>query len=284
MTPSPRRCRGRATEGSFWEISTAAHIDWPQQSRLLELVADGDENMVLVSTVVDHAGPPRTDTDLDGAGIEELASVGRELAHADPQASLAAGGDPEDRNVIIDLHRPAPDPVIPPHPFGDVPAWADPSVDWASWHGYLSGSGSFRPRAPMRRGEAARFLFRVHGRPAAAAHGFEDVPGSLGPAVSWVSDDTDHPPFMTGFGPRFRPTASLSRAEAARVLHRLAGSPDVSGVEQRFDDVPPWADAAVRWLTNTGEPPYATGFGDGFRPRRPVSRAELVRMVFRINR
>jgi len=99
---------GTGTDGSFWEISTAAHIDWPQQSRLLELVVDGDGELALVSTVIDHAGPPRTDTDLTGASIEDLASVGRELAHADPQASLGAAGDPEDRNVIIALHRPAP--------------------------------------------------------------------------------------------------------------------------------------------------------------------------------
>jgi metallophosphoesterase (TIGR03767 family) len=99
---------GTGTQGSFWEISTAAHIDWPQQARLLELVADDAGDLVLVSTVVDHAGPPRTDTDLAGATVEDLASIGRELAYDDPQAALAARGDPEDRNVIIDLHRPAP--------------------------------------------------------------------------------------------------------------------------------------------------------------------------------
>ncbi|HYF47623.1 MAG TPA: hypothetical protein VD926_15515, partial [Acidimicrobiales bacterium] len=113
-TPAP----GTGTDGSFWEISTAAHIDWPQQSRLLELVADGDDNMVLVATAIDHTGPATTDTDLTGATVEELASIGRELAHEDPQATLDARGQPEDRNVIFDLHRPAPDPVIPPNGFG----------------------------------------------------------------------------------------------------------------------------------------------------------------------
>jgi metallophosphoesterase (TIGR03767 family) len=99
---------GTPTAGSFWELSTAAHIDWPQQSRLVELVADGAGNLLLVSTVIDHDGPARTDTDLTGATVEELASVGRELAHEDPQGSLAARGGPEDRNVIIHTRRPAP--------------------------------------------------------------------------------------------------------------------------------------------------------------------------------
>ena len=38
-----RAARRRARrEGGFWQVTTASHIDWPQQSRLLDLVDNGD--------------------------------------------------------------------------------------------------------------------------------------------------------------------------------------------------------------------------------------------------
>ncbi len=37
------RARGRpAVGGGFWEVNTASHVDWPQQSRIVELVDNGD--------------------------------------------------------------------------------------------------------------------------------------------------------------------------------------------------------------------------------------------------
>jgi metallophosphoesterase (TIGR03767 family) len=98
---------GTPTEGSIWEISTAAHIDWPQQSRLLELVRDRQGNLLLVTTSIDHGGRPQPDTDLSDATVAELAAIARELAHNDPQGSVEARGAPEDRNTVIHLNRPA---------------------------------------------------------------------------------------------------------------------------------------------------------------------------------
>ena len=43
----------------FWEIVTAAHTDWPQQSRLLDLVDNADGTLSLFGTIVDHGGPAR---------------------------------------------------------------------------------------------------------------------------------------------------------------------------------------------------------------------------------
>ena len=40
--------------GGFWEITTASHIDWPQQSRLLDLLDNRDGTLSLFSTVLDH--------------------------------------------------------------------------------------------------------------------------------------------------------------------------------------------------------------------------------------
>jgi len=100
--------------GDFWEISTAAHIDWPQQSRMIELVDNGDGTMSLVLTILDHAGPanpggPSAGEEQGQASdqVLDIAATGREISYNDYQASRGARGDPADRNLIIKLGRPA---------------------------------------------------------------------------------------------------------------------------------------------------------------------------------
>ncbi len=96
---------GVPTVGGYWEISTASHLDWPQQSRLVELVPVGRRHLALVCTMVDHAGA----ADPSGErGVERLASIARALAYADPQSASSARGDAVDRNVIIGFDRPPP--------------------------------------------------------------------------------------------------------------------------------------------------------------------------------
>jgi 3',5'-cyclic AMP phosphodiesterase CpdA len=109
--------------GDFWEISTAAHIDWPQQARMIELIDNGDHTMSLVLTILDHAGPPNpggapsssppdfTANGASGQQVLKLASIGRELAYNDYQGSRGARGGPDDRNVIIVLDKPWPYPT-----------------------------------------------------------------------------------------------------------------------------------------------------------------------------
>jgi hypothetical protein len=92
----------------FWEITTAAHIDWPQQSRLIELVRNGDGTLSLVLTIVDHEGPARPSAGWAGRSIERLASIARELSYNDYQGSRGARGEREDRNVIVKMNRPWP--------------------------------------------------------------------------------------------------------------------------------------------------------------------------------
>jgi hypothetical protein len=100
----------------FYEVSTAAHIDWPQQSRIIELVDNGDGTISLVLTMLDHDGPANpggAQTPCSGcanAGNEvlKLGSVARELSYNDYQGSRGARGGPDDRNVIIKLDRPPP--------------------------------------------------------------------------------------------------------------------------------------------------------------------------------
>jgi hypothetical protein len=117
--PPPPLCAAAAScpNPHFWHISTASHIDWPQQSRLIELVDDGGE-MSFVLTMLDHDGPanaggPQPPRDGQGAapsGVSRLASIGREIAYNDFQAGQFSGaeGDRQDRNVILPTDRPPP--------------------------------------------------------------------------------------------------------------------------------------------------------------------------------
>ena len=110
-----------AGPGDFWEVSTAAHLDWAQQARMIELVQDGGE-LKLVLTLLDHAGPPypggppplcaESERSCGQAGeqVLRLASIGREIAYNDYQGGRFTGGrgDRADRNLLIPLGRPYP--------------------------------------------------------------------------------------------------------------------------------------------------------------------------------
>jgi hypothetical protein len=104
--------------GGFWEIVTAAHTDWPQQSRLIDLVDNADGTLSLLTSVVDHLSdpqaprrPPRAGRVLSRAEVQWLASVGRELAYNDPQESPGRSGTRQDRNVELVVRNPyAPTP------------------------------------------------------------------------------------------------------------------------------------------------------------------------------
>ena len=70
--------------GGFWEINTAAHIDYPQQSRMVEVADNSDTTLSIFTTIVDHAGPAdyRRRPELDG----RPGGLSRELSVNDPQA------------------------------------------------------------------------------------------------------------------------------------------------------------------------------------------------------
>ncbi|MGH2752606.1 MAG: hypothetical protein ACRDK3_17310 [Actinomycetota bacterium] len=99
----------------FWEINTASHIDWPQQTRLLELAwkpgVRAKDTLFVYATVVDHAAPPEL-PDPESVPVEDyLAALARIEAYHDAcvrsgQAKCEANGEPEDRNVKLVMKAP----------------------------------------------------------------------------------------------------------------------------------------------------------------------------------
>jgi metallophosphoesterase (TIGR03767 family) len=93
--------------GGFWQITTASHIDWPQQARLIE-VLQADGLLVLGCTVVD-TDAPASYAGLDGPDDPAgMASLARELAANDWQVREAitadggaGAGTADDRNVVL---------------------------------------------------------------------------------------------------------------------------------------------------------------------------------------
>ncbi|MEV7390278.1 MULTISPECIES: TIGR03767 family metallophosphoesterase [unclassified Streptomyces] len=88
---------------SFWEITTASHVDYPHLARIVELVDNKDGTISLFTTLIESAAPHRTDfTDLSQTG---LAALYRELAFNAPGASKALAGNPVDRNTELVLKK-----------------------------------------------------------------------------------------------------------------------------------------------------------------------------------
>ncbi|MEU2772363.1 TIGR03767 family metallophosphoesterase [Streptomyces sp. NPDC007162] len=94
----------KASNGtSFWEITTASHVDHPQLARVVELVDNKDGTVSLFTTLIESAAPHRTDfTDLSQTG---LAALYRELAFNAPGSSKALGGAASDRNTELVLKK-----------------------------------------------------------------------------------------------------------------------------------------------------------------------------------
>jgi metallophosphoesterase (TIGR03767 family) len=95
--------------GGFWQITTASHIDWPQQARLIEFLAVPGV-LAIACTVLDSAAPAGYQATGEPA---DLAALSRELSANDWQVrdlitenGGAGAGTAADRNVILTIEWP----------------------------------------------------------------------------------------------------------------------------------------------------------------------------------
>jgi hypothetical protein len=121
INPFERKDGQGKTLGGFWQINTAAHIDWPQQSRTVDVVDDRDGNLSLFTTAIDQGGAPNPggapapSGDSEGQSpeaVSRLASISRELSYNDPDALNGedgmsdARGSRTDRNAELIVRNP----------------------------------------------------------------------------------------------------------------------------------------------------------------------------------
>lgn len=100
-----------ARQHDFWEINTAAHIDFPQQARIIEIADNRDGTLSIFSVLLDHSDPgsvPAAGSDCSALDTHELAAIALELSANDRMARAAADrrGRPVDRNVELLLPHP----------------------------------------------------------------------------------------------------------------------------------------------------------------------------------
>jgi hypothetical protein len=89
--------------GSFWEINTASHVDFPHLARIIEVVDNKDGTLSLFTTLIESAAPHRTDfSDLSQTG---LAALYRELAFNAPGRNTELAGASRDRNTELVLKK-----------------------------------------------------------------------------------------------------------------------------------------------------------------------------------
>ena len=101
----------KARRRGFWEINTAAHTDWPQQSRVIEVMNNRDGTLSIFGTILDHAAPIATPAPGSAGNVfsdTQLGSLARRLAAYDYQYD--DDGDPRgrrnDRNVELLIRDP----------------------------------------------------------------------------------------------------------------------------------------------------------------------------------
>jgi hypothetical protein len=73
----------RRSGSGFWQVTTASHMSYPQQTRLIELMDNGDGTLSIFGTVLDTAAPigtPAPGTPATGMSDSQLASISRLLA------------------------------------------------------------------------------------------------------------------------------------------------------------------------------------------------------------
>ena len=130
--------------------------------------------------------------------------------------------------------------------YGDVAeaTWYTDAVQWSIDNAITGIAGPcFGPDTAVSRGETAVWIHNMANQPAAGEpHSFTDITDDTQhDAISWMANND----ITTGTTPTtFAPKESLTRAQAAAFLHRLANEPDA----------PPhgFSDVVAAWRTRTG--------------------------------
>ena len=95
----------------FWQIETASHADWPQQSRTIEIVRDDAGDIYFGLSVIDHVGGSDYGdacTPIEMAALSRVVSANVWQKRAELGASHEPNwwsGLPSDRNVVLKIKK-----------------------------------------------------------------------------------------------------------------------------------------------------------------------------------
>ncbi|MEM9201753.1 MAG: S-layer homology domain-containing protein [Actinomycetota bacterium] len=169
-------------------------------------------------------------------------------------------------------------------PFPDVTAsWQLESVAWMVANGITQGMtpDSFDPNGVVTRAQAATFIWRMAGQPAAPSDAptFSDVPAGAyyETAVRWMASKG----ITTGTSPNhFSPNDPTTRAQLVAFLWRLVDEPSIGDFD-RFNDVSAgWQRGPVAWAAEIG---VTTGTSPTtFDPNGVVTRGQAAAFLGRL--
>ncbi len=166
----------------------------------------------------------------------------------------------------------------------DPEQWFYEAMDHCISKGYIKGSGNwtYQPQTNMTRAMLAELLYRYDGeRPVAEPHGFVDVPENAyyNDALSWAVSRE----ILNGVGNGiYAPDKLVTRQELAKVLYCYLRLQDQEASQQFLDGnaISQWAHAAVQSVSAAG---LMNGSGGSFRPKDPVTRAEIATLLMRMD-
>ncbi|PZD93029.1 hypothetical protein DNH61_24910 [Paenibacillus sambharensis] len=163
--------------------------------------------------------------------------------------------------------------------------WAEPALH--KWHaqGLLSGypGGSLRPDQPMTRAELVTMMNTVFGFTGTGSTSFKDVSGEEWYAQ--VISSAARAGYIAGYPDgSFRPNQAVTREQGAHMLAGLFQLPaQQSSALASYQDasqVSAYAQESLARLVGSGS---MGGYPDGtLRPRKPVTRAEMVTLLERL--
>ncbi len=87
-----------ATQPGYWEIETSSLINYPQQSRIIEVVDNGDGTGRIFTTMVDHNSPDGSMPAISRSLSLEMVQIGND--------SAGKIGTPQDRNAELAIRIP----------------------------------------------------------------------------------------------------------------------------------------------------------------------------------
>lgn len=202
-----------------------------------------------------------------------------------PSEEPAPEPEPSEEPVVP---TPEPEPSEEPEAtdfvFTDVkPSHANyTAIQWAVRNGIIqvSESGAYQPRANVKRGELASYLFR-HEAPenyvAPRVSPFKDVPVShkYYREIAWASERGLMPGSATG---TFRPSSNAEREDLAIALFNLVGPSDyIAPAQSPYKDVLTRRSSyrAIAWLAEQGG-----DTGKTFRPNAPLKRDAAAALLY----
>ncbi len=140
------------------------------------------------------------------------------------------------------------------NPFADVAEddWFYDDMKYVYQEGIMRGTGDtvFSPDMTLTRAQMVTMLWRMAGEPSSRVASFSDVPAGqwYSKAVAWASSKK----IVEGYGDgKFYPDDALTREQAVAILHRYAGSAEVS-VHTAMYLSSDWARDSVSWAADKG--------------------------------